>query len=109
MAEDAFSHAVHLAQLLHDALQQELYGVQIKFTMIRKEAEAAGREKLLEETGEAARWLEGAIETTKNLTVDLSPPVLQGEGLAEALGWLRSKMEKLHGLEVEIEAERRLP
>lgn len=35
--------------------------------------------------------------------MDLSPPVLEGEGLAEALAWLRSQMKELHGLEVDIE------
>jgi signal transduction histidine kinase len=117
-AEQVERHRI--AELLHDDLQQHLYGIQMKISRIRRQAEGALQQsgtdtneagedgegvltKLIDEAEEVSQWLEDALTTTKNLTVDLSPPVLEGEGLPEALAWLRSQMEELHGLSVEIE------
>jgi signal transduction histidine kinase len=46
-----------------------------------------------------------AIETTRNLTVEIEPPVLKHEGLVESLRWLRNHMKKSFGLDVEIVGE----
>jgi signal transduction histidine kinase len=35
--------------------------------------------------------------------VDLAPPVLEGESLIDALGWLQSQMQEMHGFTVHIE------
>lgn len=102
MAEQAERRRI--AEVLHNDLQQRLYSIQMKMTFVRKEAEAAQHEALRQYAGDAYEWLNGAIETTRQLTVDLSPPVLEGEGLAEALQWLQSQMGELHGLRVELEA-----
>ena len=37
--------------------------------------------------------------------MDLSPPVLKGEGLADALRWLERPMAELHGLTVTVETD----
>jgi signal transduction histidine kinase len=54
---------------------------------------------------DAEEHVKHGIETTRRLSVDLSPPVLSEEGLVDALGWLATQMQKMHGLTVEIEAE----
>jgi PAS domain S-box-containing protein len=41
----------------------------------------------------------------RRLTVDLSPPILGGELLSDALGWLKSQMKELHDFTVVIEGE----
>ena len=94
-----------LSQILHDDLQQRLYGVQLKLSFIQRDAEAGNPERLAKNVSDAETWLDNAIGTTRQLTVDLSPPVLKTEGLVDALGWLVVQMEDLHNLEVEIEAE----
>jgi signal transduction histidine kinase len=38
------------------------------------------------------------------LRINLSPAVLQGEGLAEAVTWLASQMMEQYGLQVQVEA-----
>jgi len=43
-----------------------------------------------------------AIEATRKLAVDLSPPVLKDEGLVPMLVWLGAQIRETHGLEVEI-------
>ncbi len=98
-----------VAQVLHDDLQQLLFGVQMQLAACLRSAEAADPEALAAEVRQADAWLDDAIETTRRLTVDISPPLLQGEGLAQALEWLVAQMETVHGLRVEVRAERDLP
>jgi signal transduction histidine kinase len=49
-------------------------------------------------------WLTEAIQVTRKLSVDLSPPILHGEGLVNAVIWLASQMEEQYGLKVSIES-----
>jgi PAS domain S-box-containing protein len=95
-----------LSQILHDDLQQLLYGIQIKLELINQDLEGGQQEETLAHAQEAAAWIEETITMTRRLTVDLSPPVLQGEGLTAALSWLVTQMADLHDLQVEVEAER---
>jgi two-component system CheB/CheR fusion protein len=50
-------------------------------------------------------WLSEAITITRNLSVDISPSVLHGDGITEAIHWLAARMKEQHGLQLEIEAE----
>lgn len=95
----------HVSQILHDDLQQLLYGIEMKIAIIEGDLQEIGRPHHLNELAEARAWIGQAIRTTRQLTVDLSPPILQNEGLADALLWLSSQMRELHGLEVTIDAE----
>jgi signal transduction histidine kinase len=45
-----------------------------------------------------------AVKITRQLSIDLSPPVLQGEGLLEAAIWLASQMQEQYGLKVDIQS-----
>lgn len=96
-----------LAQVLHDDLQQTLYGVQLKLKMARPEAASAPADVAARLT-DADALLLGAIETTRRLTVDLSPVVLDGAGLDEALRWLVVYMDDRFGLQVDLRADDRL-
>ena len=93
-----------ISRILHDDLQQMLYGMQMKISLLQKEAESGDREPLAEETAKLNELFGRAITTTRQLTVDLSPPVLKGEGLADALAWLRMHVQELYGLDVELQA-----
>lgn len=95
-----------VSQILHDDLQQLLYGLQMKTRMIQEKLEAAGHPELTEVIAGTRSWLLEAIDTTRQLTVDLSPPILKTEGLADALEWLQRQMHQLHGLEVELHTRR---
>jgi len=50
-------------------------------------------------------WLSEAINITRNLSVDISPSVLQGEGISEALSWLSSRMKEQYGLQLQVEVK----
>ncbi len=88
-----------VAQVLHDDLQQLLYAVQFKFEAMRRSAETA---PLLDQ---ADNLVARAIHVTRTLTVDLSPPVLRGEGLDRTFEWLGHRMNEAYGLAVTVERE----
>lgn len=91
-----------ISQVLHDDLQQQLYSVQMKLSSASHKAQAGDLAAVQTYLAEAAQWLHEGIEITRRLSVNLSPPILKGEGLADALGWLVRQMKELHGLEVTL-------
>ncbi len=94
---------LRLAHILHDHLQQLL--VAAKFGTEGIAARARGTE-----TGEAAMQicalLDESIQTSRSLTVELSPPILHEEGLAAGIEWLARRMREKHGLRVELRLDR---
>lgn len=91
-----------ISQILHDDLQQQLYGIQMRLMTILTSLPANRDATLAEYTQEAYTWVGDAIRLTRQLTVDLSPPVLKHEGLAEALQWIVPHMAVMNGLQVEL-------
>ncbi len=102
MAEQEERHRI--SQILHDDLQQMLYAVQLKMAHVRKVSETADGEARTAAWKEVDSWISDAIGITRRLTVDLSPPVLKGEGLTDTLLWLVWQMEELHNLKIELRA-----
>jgi two-component system CheB/CheR fusion protein len=95
-----------ISQLLHDDLQQLLYGVHMKLQTARQIASRIDHpEALLQQTDSALGLISDAITKSRQLSVDLSPPVLEGEGLVEAIKWLQRQMRDLHGLEVDVQGD----
>ena len=88
-----------LAHVLHDDLQQMLYGVRV---VLRRARGKGGAQDAAVDAADALA--EEALTLTRRLTVDLSPPVLKGEGLAEALRWLAGHVEERFGLPVLVDA-----
>ena len=88
-----------LAQILHDDLQQILYAAQFKLESLRKAAPTA-----TDLIDSADDLLDQAIHTTRTLTVDLRPPVLEGDGLDKTVEWLAHRMEEAYGLVTTVEA-----
>ena len=93
-----------ISQILHDDLQQLLYSVQMKLTLLAQETGKSNPDILKNKTIEACTSIREAIKTTRELSVDLSPPVLKGEGLTEALEWLIPLMEDVHNIKVDLTA-----
>ena len=92
-----------VSQVLHDDLQQILYAVQVKLASISIDLEAGRGEKIPDSIKETGAWMDRAIETTRRLTVDLSPPVLKSEKLGDMLLWLQMRMQEVHNLHVTVE------
>lgn len=90
-----------VSQILHDHVQQILYGIQMRSQLI--ELDAAPNESVRDHLAALQQLVAEAIRTTRTLTVELSPPVLQNEGLSAALQWLASHMAEHYGLEVSLQ------
>ncbi|MEC9481942.1 MAG: PAS domain S-box protein [Halomonas sp.] len=98
-----------ISHVLHDDLQQLLYGVQIKLHLMNQAVERERQIPLSETIGPIQALIGQAIDTTRHLTIDLSPPILKEEGLLAALGWLKRQLLELHGLKVTILAVEECP
>ncbi|MEZ4866446.1 MAG: PAS domain S-box protein [Caldilineaceae bacterium] len=125
MSEQAERHRI--SQILHDDLQQRLFGLQYQLIFLRDALSdsfgagvGAGEEttsgvastppaELLQIIEGVESELQAATQLTRDLSVELSPPVLEGEGLVEALGWLATQMAQRYGFTIQVEAPADLP
>jgi signal transduction histidine kinase len=80
-----------------------LYGIQMRAHLIG--LDAATLPELQEHVHAIETLTQDAIRTTRTLTVELSPPVLQNEGLAAAFRWLANHMAETYGLQVQVDAQ----
>jgi signal transduction histidine kinase len=94
-----------VSHILHDDLQQLLYAIEGKMQLILNEMDDPEDSGIGAQLEELQTWTKNAVQTTRQLTVDLSPPILREENLADAIEWLKSQMKELHDFEVIIEAE----
>jgi len=92
----------HLAQILHDHLQQVLVAAKLKTGILRRRTSEAGAHQSLDQID---ALLDESIGASRSLTVELSPPILHEAGLVAALRWLGRQMQEKHGLRVRIDAE----
>jgi PAS domain S-box-containing protein len=88
----------HLAQVLHDGLQQLLVAAKFRLNVL----ESAQDERVRQEAVELGELLTDSIVTSRLLTAELSPPVLKS-GLVPSLEWLTRWVEDKHGLKVELD------
>jgi signal transduction histidine kinase len=102
-AEQAERH--RLAQILHDDLQQRIFAVQMQMSFLRDAYEKNDLQSFQIDFPQIEEWLAGSIQVTRQLSVDLSPPILHGEGLVEATIWLAAQMQEQYKLNVNIQAD----
>ena len=85
---------MRLAQILHDGLQQILVAAKYRL------ATATRGQNIQDSIAETSDLLDDAIQTSRSLTSELSPPILREGGLVPALEWLVRWMREKHGLNV---------
>jgi PAS domain S-box-containing protein len=92
-----------VSQILHDDLQQRAYGLKMQLSFLKNELptenDAARKEVSTIEEG-----LAEIVRITRNLSIDLSPAILPGEGLSHAITWLAIRMKEQYSLPVELQA-----
>jgi signal transduction histidine kinase len=98
-----------ISQLLHDDLQQRLYSITFQLAIMRNALASAEIESIAQLLPEIEQTVNGAVEVTRSLSVELNPPVLHLGGFIEALHWLATQMEQQHGLIVTVQADEELP
>jgi signal transduction histidine kinase len=89
-----------IARVLHDDLQQVLYAAEMNLQHLQAQADFDEDADLV--ATEAKDMLDQAIDTTRSLSANLSPPVLEKESLKEALSWLSERVEKDYDLSVTL-------
>jgi two-component system CheB/CheR fusion protein len=92
-----------ISQVLHDHVQQLLYGIQMRVHLLR--LDTAGQPTVQEHIQALESLTQDAVRMTRTLSVELSPPVLQDEGLASAFEWLANHMAETYGLRVAVHAQ----
>jgi two-component system CheB/CheR fusion protein len=86
-----------IASDLHDNVGQALAYVSQKMAALRGNAVFSGME---EELSEIVSILNQTIRYTRNLTLEISPPVLYELGLPAAIDWLADRARHRYGLTV---------
>ena len=89
-----------IAQVLHDDLQQQLFGLAMTLSLARKKGGAnAGL------IAKAEAVLDDAVALTRTLSAELSPAVLDTDRLGDVFDWLAAHMKARYGLAVETSVE----
>ncbi|MFW5867277.1 MAG: response regulator [Armatimonadota bacterium] len=90
-----------LSHLLHDHLQQLLAAAQMRAHLISSKISDESAGEMLEELSDL---LTEAVEASRSLAVELSPPVLS-HGLAASAEWLAEQMAAKHRLRVDVQID----
>jgi signal transduction histidine kinase len=94
-----------LAAILHDDLQQLLLAARLRLAGVGRGNEATLRTEI-----KAVDELLGeCLRTSRDLTMDLSPPILHHGALGEVFEWLGGWFNEKHGLTVTVDAQEKLP
>jgi PAS domain S-box-containing protein len=95
-----------ISQILHDDLQQRLFAIKAQLIFLKEDTKKNQlAPNTLANLDQIQSWLSDAIKVTRSLSIDLSPVILQGEGLSEAILWLASQMKDQHGLVVNLDVK----
>jgi PAS domain S-box-containing protein len=92
-----------LAEVLHDGLQQLLVAAKLRLTFLPR-ADPSG---VADGCREVTDLLGEAIASSRKLTGELSPPILQTGGLVAGLEWLVRWKAERYQLAVELQADPR--
>jgi signal transduction histidine kinase len=84
---------------LHDHIIQEFAFIKLRVLQFRGDAIFCGFERNLDEI---VSLLESAIQHTRQLTFEISTPILYELGLSEALEWLAEQYENRHKLKIKL-------
>lgn len=86
-----------LARQLHDNIGQDLLLSKLRLEMARK---GLSDSETCSHLDEACRNLENAISHVRNITFELSPPVLYELGFSPAVEWLVEKLERQSDIKI---------
>ncbi len=93
-----------VSHILHDDLQQRIYAIRMQLTFLQNELHA-GNKATRNDVLDIEKQLDEVLEITRHLSIDLSPPILQDEGLSQAISWLAGQMRQRYSLSIELQAD----
>lgn len=94
-----------IAQTLHDNLQQILHGLHVRVLLLNADLQPNQHTTGQGHIEEMENLIDQALDVIRTLSVDLSPPLLKGDGLDVAFAWLAGQMKQRHSLKVSLEGE----
>ncbi len=92
-----------ISRILHDDLQQRIFAAKVQTRNIEDDYRQGNLETAQADLSQLRSMLDESISITRSLSIDLSPAILQGEGLSDALQWLANQMHEQYDLEVSIQ------
>lgn len=92
-----------LAGVLHDNIQQLIVAAQMQAAMLQNEGGDVACSRAAARKVESI--LEEALQESRSLTVDISPPALHGAGLIGGLDWLATRMAENHRFAVRLRTD----
>lgn len=92
-----------IAENLHDSLGQTLSLAYMKLSSVAVNSFSDAEKKVIEET---SKLLDNAIWESRNLTYDLSPPILYELGLIPAFKWKLEQLEEKHPIKTRLVGEK---
>lgn len=94
-----------IATVLHEEVQQLLAAIRLRASLFTRDE----RESIQQGAAEILALLDQCFATSRSLTTELHPPVLQLEGLAPAVKWIARWMGEKHGLRIDVTEEGVIP
>jgi PAS domain S-box-containing protein len=91
------------SQILHENIQQKLFGARMLFKQYLRSYQSKMQSEEHEDIEDGIELLENALGTTKTLSIELNPPVLNTEGLDAALRWLVTFMHNTYKLNIDLQ------
>jgi two-component system, chemotaxis family, CheB/CheR fusion protein len=91
-----------VADMLHDDVQQLLFGAQMRLELLREDVVEGRLADVDAHLDEADRYIAESIDRTRHLTVELAPPSLDDDDLADTIQSLVAQMREIHGLDVDM-------
>ena len=91
-----------IAGELHDHIGQALAFIRVRLSRLQGDAVFSGFENSL---ADIMRLVEQAINSTRSLTFQISPPVLYELGLQAALEWLGDQLSQEHDVNLNVDAD----
>ena len=103
LAQTEQRERTRLSKILHDHVQQLLVAARMQVERLTRDADPA-RRLAAAETVDGI--LKDALDASRSLTVELSPPVLHEAGLIGGLNWLASRMLEKNQFTVRLRTEK---
>lgn len=93
-----------LANILHDHIQQLLVAARLQLEWIKRHPGGKRSQSTVQAVDSI---LKEAIDASRSLAIELSPPVLHEAGLIAGLNWLATKMAEKNQFKVDIRSDSR--
>ncbi len=93
-----------ISQILHDDLQQRIFAVKVQLASFLHAYERNDPGAAMLDIRQLQAQLDESIAITRNLSIDLSPAILQGDSLVDVLTWLSNQMREQYGMNIVVDA-----